>query len=125
LPAILGTPRETFPGERRVAVTPRYCEALRKFGIEVMVEHNAGAESGYTDEAYASRGAQLSTREQIFSEADLIAQVRSLGANPVAGRADLALMRPGQAVVGFGEPLTAVKECATSRLPECPSWHSN
>jgi NAD(P) transhydrogenase subunit alpha len=112
LPAILGTPRETFPGERRVAVTPRYCEALRKFGIEVMVEHNAGAESGYTDEAYASRGAQLSTREQIFSEADLIAQVRSLGANPVAGRADLALMRPGQAVVGFGEPLTAVKECA-------------
>ena len=111
MPVILGTPRETFPGERRVAVTPRYCDALRKAGIEVMIEHNAGIEAGYPDEAYAARGAQLSTREQIFSHAHLIAQVRSLGANPAEGRKDLALMRPGQVVVGFGEPLTAAKEC--------------
>ncbi len=111
MPVILGTPRETFPGERRVAVTPRYCDALRKAGIEVMIEHNAGVEAGYPDEAYTARGAQLSTREQIFSQAQLITQVRSLGANPAEGRRDLALMRPGQVVVGFGEPLTAAKEC--------------
>jgi NAD(P) transhydrogenase subunit alpha len=112
LPAILGTPRETFPGERRVAVTPRHCEALRKAGIDVLVEHAAGTESGYTDEAYASRGAQLVDRQALFAGATLIAQVRSLGANPEAGRSDLALLRPGQAVVGFGEPLTAAKECS-------------
>lgn len=110
--AVLGTPRETFPGERRVAVTPRYCEALRKSGVEVLVEHNAGVESGYPDEAYVARGAQICARDQIFSQAQLIAQVRSLGANPVAGRADLALMRPGQIVVGLGEPLTAGQEAA-------------
>jgi len=111
LSAIVGTPRETFPGERRVAVTPRHCDALRKSGIEVLVEHQAGVESGYPDEAYAARGAQLVDRQTLFATADVIAQVRTLGANPDAGRADLAVLRPGQAVVGFGEPLTAPQEC--------------
>ncbi len=109
--ATIGTPRETFPGERRVAVTPRHCEALRKSGIEVLVERHAGVESGYPDEAYAARGAQLVDRETLFAQADLIAQVRALGANTQTGRADLAVFRPGQAVVGFGEPLTAAREC--------------
>ena len=45
MPAILGTPRETFPGERRVAITPRQCEALRKSKIEVLIESGAGAEA--------------------------------------------------------------------------------
>ncbi|HEY3940383.1 MAG TPA: Re/Si-specific NAD(P)(+) transhydrogenase subunit alpha [Bryobacteraceae bacterium] len=110
--AIFGTPRETLPGERRVAVTPRHCESLRKLGIEVLVEHGAGAEAGYPDEVYLSRGARLVNRDALFADAQLIAQVRCLGANPDAGRSDLALLRPGQALVGFGEPLTAVRECA-------------
>lgn len=108
--ATLGTPRETFPGERRVALAPRHCDALRKAGIEVLVEHNAGAASGYLDEAYTARGAQIVDRQTLFANSTLIAQVRALGANPDAGRADLALLRPGQAVVGFGEPLTSGKE---------------
>jgi NAD(P) transhydrogenase subunit alpha len=112
LPIILGIPRETFPGERRVSVTPRHCESLGKSGIEVLVEHGAGLEAGYPDEAYASRSAKLVSRESLFSEAQLIAQVRSLGANPDAGRADLPSFRAGQVMVGFGEPLTAPKECA-------------
>jgi NAD(P) transhydrogenase subunit alpha len=92
-------------------LTPRHCEALRKSGIEVLVEHHAGMESGYPDEAYVARGAQLVDRQTLFANANLIAQVRSLGANPEAGRADLTVLRPGQAVVGFGEPLTAAQEC--------------
>jgi NAD(P) transhydrogenase subunit alpha len=93
-----------------VAVTPRHCEALRKSGIEVLIERHAGVEAGYPDEAYSARGAQVVDRETVFAEADAIAQVRALGANPDAGRADLAMLRPGQAVVGFGEPLTAAQE---------------
>lgn len=110
MPATLGTPRESFPGERRVALAPRHCEALRKAGIEVLIEHDAGAASGYLDEAYTARGAQIVDRQNLFANSTLIAQVRALGANPDAGRADLAMMKPGQAVVGFGEPLTACKE---------------
>ena len=94
MPAILGTPRETFPGERRVAITPRQCEALRKSKIEVLIESGAGAEAGYPDDAYAARGARLADRQTVFREAQIVAQVRCLGANPEAGRSDLPLLRP-------------------------------
>ncbi len=112
MPTIVGVPRETFPGERRVAITPRQCDTLRKSGIEIVVEHAAGTEAGYTDDLYVARGTRLANRSEIFQEADVIAQVRALGANPDAGRSDLGLFRPGQAVVGFGEPLTALKEAS-------------
>jgi H+-translocating NAD(P) transhydrogenase subunit alpha len=49
----------------------------------------------------------------VFAESDVILQVRSLGANPETGADDLNLMRPGQVIIGFGEPLTA-GEAATA-----------
>lgn len=105
----IGVPRETFPGERRVALIPRACEALGKLGVSVIVEQSAGTEAGFLDEQYAARGARLATRHDVF-QADIIVQVRSLGANPEAGRADLEAFRAGQTVIGFGEPLTALDE---------------
>ena len=108
----VGVPRETFPGERRVAITPKACEALRKLGFEVLIESSAGVEAGFPDEQYTSRGARLASRPDIFREADVILQVRALGANPAEGRADLAMFRKGQVLIGFGEPLTAVRECS-------------
>ena len=110
MPAIVGVPRETFPGERRVALAPRHCEALRKAGFDIIVETSAGAEAGYPDEVYVSRGARFGARSDVFAEADVIAQVRCLGANPEQGQADLPLLRPGQVVVGFAEPLTSLKQ---------------
>jgi H+-translocating NAD(P) transhydrogenase subunit alpha len=107
----IGVPRETFPGERRVAFVPRTCEALAKLGAGVIVEQSAGADAGFPDEQYVSRGARIGSRSDVF-QADVIAQVRSLGANPADGRADLAMLRPGQIVIGFGEPLTALQENA-------------
>jgi H+-translocating NAD(P) transhydrogenase subunit alpha len=69
-------------------------------------------EAGFPDELYVARGARIASREEVFREADILAQVRCLGANPDAGRADLSLLRPGQILVGFGEPLTALTECS-------------
>ena len=106
----IGVPRETFPGERRVALIPRACEALGKLGATVLVEESAGVEAGFTDDAYKARGAQIANRTEIFGQSAVIAQVRSLGANPDAGRADLSLLRSGQILIGFGEPLTAARE---------------
>ncbi|HTA84867.1 MAG TPA: Re/Si-specific NAD(P)(+) transhydrogenase subunit alpha [Silvibacterium sp.] len=110
MPGILGTVRETFPQERRVALAPRQCEALRKSGLEVIIEQSAGVEAGFPDELYVARGARIGTREEVFREADIVAQVRCLGANPEAGRSDLPLLRPGQVLIGFAEPLTALSE---------------
>jgi H+-translocating NAD(P) transhydrogenase subunit alpha len=112
LPGILGTVRETFPQERRVALAPRQCEALRKSGLDVLIEQSAGVEAGFPDELYVARGARIASRDEVFREAEILAQVRSFGANPEAGRADLPRLRSGQILIGFGEPLTALKECS-------------
>jgi len=102
----IGVPRETFPGERRVALVPRSGEAIGKLGASVIVEKSAGSEAGFSDDQYVARGARIGSRAEVF-QADIVVQVRSLGANPEAGRGDISLMRPGQVVIGFGEPLTS------------------
>ena len=109
MPVTIGVPRETFPGERRVALIPRACDALGKLGASIVVEQSAGVEAGFPDEQYALRGARCASRRDVF-QSDVILQVRSLGANPEAGRADLPLLRAGQTVIGFGEPLTALEQ---------------
>jgi len=81
---------------------------LGKLGASVIVEQSAGAEAGFPDEQYVARGARIGTRAEAF-QADIVVQVRSFGANPSAGRADLTLLRRGQTVIGFGEPLTALE----------------
>jgi len=108
----IGVPRETFPGERRVALTPRATETLGKLGAAVIIEESAGAEAGFADQQYVAKSARVGTRAEVFVQADIVVQVRALGANPVEGRADLALLRKGQIAIGFGEPLTAVDEAA-------------
>lgn len=107
---VVGVPRETYPGEHRVAITPKSCDVLRKAGVEVVVEAGAGAAAGYLDEQYKERGASIAPRSDTLANAAVVAQVRALGANPEFGRADLALLHAGQAVIGFGEPLTALRE---------------
>ncbi|MBV9771436.1 MAG: Re/Si-specific NAD(P)(+) transhydrogenase subunit alpha [Bryobacterales bacterium] len=108
----IGVPRETFPGERRVALTPRSCDALGKLGAGVVVEESAGVEAGFPDELYLGRSARIAPRAEVFRQSEIIVQVRALGANPREGLADLPLLRPGQIVIGFGEPLTAVEGAA-------------
>jgi NAD(P) transhydrogenase subunit alpha len=109
---VVGIPRETFPGERRVGLTPRHCDALRKSQMECVLEHSAGLEAGFSDSLYETRGTRLASRTEVFAEADAIVQVRCLGANPEVGRSDLPLLRRGQILIGMGEPLTALREDA-------------
>jgi NAD(P) transhydrogenase subunit alpha len=100
-------PKETYPGEQRVALVPAHLAALAKLGAEVLVERGAGVAAGYPDEEYTAKGAKLADRDEVFAQADLVAQVRSGGANPEAGAADLPRMREGQTIVGFSDPLGA------------------
>ena len=108
----VGVLKETFPGERCVAIVPRSVEALKKSEISVVLEPSAGSDAGYPDDLYIAKGARTASREAILAEADILIQFRSLGANPEAGRADLPFLRPGQIVMGLGEPLTGVREAA-------------
>jgi len=107
---LAGVVTETFPGERRVALVPAGVKALKAKGIEVVVEKGAGLRAGFDDESYAKEGARLATdRAAVFAESQVICQLRTLGANPRAGRGDAELMRPGQTIIGFCEPLTSAE----------------
>ena len=108
---ILGVPKESYPGERRVAIVPAAVPTLTKAGLEVLVEAGAGAEAGYPDQDYTAKGAKLtSDRAEIFRTADIVVQVLCFGSNDLTGKADLPLMRSGQAIVGFLRPLGKLEE---------------
>ncbi len=109
----IGVPRETFPGERRVSMTPRAMDLLAKSGASFIIEAGAGEAAGFPNSEYGQRGARLAeSRAEVFEVADVLIQVRALGANPEHGRRDLDLLRQGQTVIGFAEPLTAAREAA-------------
>lgn len=108
----VGIPGETFPGERRVALTPGAFDKLRKAGMSIIVEQGAGVSAGFLDSEYEAKGAIIASRREVFAKADVILQVKTLGANPAAGYSDLLLLRPGHLLIGFAEPLTAVAECS-------------
>jgi NAD(P) transhydrogenase subunit alpha len=107
---VVGVVAEASPGERRVAMAPGAVNVLNKTGAEFVMESGAGLRAGFPDSEYAEKGVRiLSGREEVFGSAEVILQVRGLGANPETGGADLALFRSGQTAIGFGEPLTALE----------------
>jgi len=106
----IGVPKESYPGEHRVALVPLAIPALSKAGFEVLLEQGAGAEAGYPDALYAEKGTKiLPDRAAVFAEADLIVQVLCYGSNDVTGKADLPLMRRGQGLIGFLRPLGSLE----------------
>lgn len=107
----VGVARETFPGETRVALVPASVPALSQSGLAVVVERGAGGASEYADATYEEHGAELADRDEIFA-ADVLLQVRTLGANPLLGRDDLERHHEGQIVIGMGEPLTSAADLA-------------
>jgi NAD(P) transhydrogenase subunit alpha len=115
---IVGVVKESFPGERRVALVPSVLPALAKIGLEVMLEAGAGREAGYPDAAFAEKGAKIAaSRAEVFAAADLVVQVLSYGANDKTGRADVPLLRRDQVLIGFLRPLSSkesVQEIAAS-----------
>jgi NAD/NADP transhydrogenase alpha subunit len=115
---IVGVPKESFSGERRVALVPAGLPALKKAGCEVLVESGAGALAGYPDSGYEQAGATvLSGRESVFAEADMILQVRALGASKEAWPVERSLYRSGKTLIAtmdpLGEPGTAQEAAET------------
>jgi NAD(P) transhydrogenase subunit alpha len=96
----VGVPKETWPGETRVAVVPAAVAGLLKAGLEVAIEQDAGTAAGFTDEAYRAQGATLASRPDVFRTSDILLQVRATPGEP-------GLLRRGQTVIGFADPLGA------------------
>jgi len=101
-----------------VAVVPAALPRYEKAGIEVLIEPGAGEASGHADAEYEAKGGKVAgSRTAVFADANTILQVRCYGSNMETGRADLELVRAGQAVIGFFDPLSepaAIEEFAAT-----------
>lgn len=112
-PLVVGVPRETLPGERRVALCPDDVRTLSKLGMTLWIERGAGDGAGFGDAAYEQAGARvLADRAELLGGAGLLAQVNTYPANPSAGGAELEALHLGQAVVGLADPLGAAPRVA-------------
>lgn len=91
----IGVPRETKPGENRVAVTPAGAAALARAGATVLVQSVGGAESGFSDDEYAAAGAVVVPGAPEAWDADLVVKVKE----PIPE--EFAFLREGTALFTY------------------------
>ena len=99
---IVGVPRETAPGERRVAMTPDTVKRLTATGVVVKVESSAGLASGHSDDAYVAAGATIVPDAAEAFDARVVIKVQR------PDDSEVALLRPGTTVIALLQPMTNV-----------------
>jgi NAD(P) transhydrogenase subunit alpha len=106
-PLIIVVPREADTAEKRVALVPTSVAVLIRGGAVVRIEANAGLAAGFPDAQYVEKGAEIYVdRAELFRKADIVLQVRALGANGDAAAADVELLQDGQVLIASCDPLT-------------------
>src|SRR3954463_10438109 len=90
---LIGVPRETAPGEKRVATVPEVVEKLAKLGFRVAVQSGAGDAANFADDTYRAAGAEIV--QDVWQSADIVFKVRAPSMDEVAR------MRPGQTLISF------------------------
>ncbi len=73
---LIGIPKETHSGEKRVALIPVSVDRLVKKGARIQVEEGIGSLIGITDEAYTKAGAQVVNRASLLSSSDIVLRLR-------------------------------------------------
>lgn len=96
MPLTIGIPKETYPGEKRVASAPDVVAKLIKLGFSVTIETGAGNDASFFDEAYVEAGASIAaSAADLWAGADIVFKV-----NPPTD-AEVALMHAGQTLIDF------------------------
>ena len=93
----VGVPKESLPGERRVAATPESVKKLLKLGFEVVVERDAGLPAGFDDASYAASGATVAEGAATWA-ADVVAKVRAPSV------AEVGRLAAGQTLISYLHP---------------------
>jgi H+-translocating NAD(P) transhydrogenase subunit alpha len=106
---IIGVPKESYPGDRRVAIVPVVVPTLTKAGFEVHIEAGAGSEAGYPDSQYVEKGAKIVADRAAVFAADIVVQILCYGSNDMTGKQDVALYRRDQILVGFLRPFGTIE----------------
>ena len=99
MPQVIGVPKETAAGEKRVATVPEVVEKLIKLGFKVAVQSGAGDAANFSDEVYRAAGAEIvADAAQLWAKSDIVFKVR-----PPTPE-DVALMHEGQTLIDFVWP---------------------
>ena len=114
----IAVPRETAPGERRVALVPESCKKLIQAGYEIVIESGAGEAAGFAAVEYLGLGVTVgSDPAALLGSADLVLKVTAPAGD--AGRDEIGWMRPGTIYLGSLMPLRnlgAVRAFAARRI---------
>jgi NAD(P) transhydrogenase subunit alpha len=97
---LIAVPRETKPGEKRVALVPDIISKLTKSGLSVVIESNAGLASEYADEQFKAAGAQIKTGD-VLAGSDVVLSVQPLTPSQMAS------LKKGAITISFLSPTTA------------------
>lgn len=96
---IVGTPKESFDGEARVAMTPASARELQKLGHSCLLESGAGDAAGYSDAAYEEADVTIvNSVQDLYGTADVITKVRP------PTDAEVALLNSGKTLISFFYP---------------------
>src|SRR6266542_686209 len=97
MPGKIGVPKESAPGEGRVALVPAHVPALLQAGFAVSIEAGPGSASGYPDDEYLAKAANIvAKRSELLKSSDILLTVRSAAADPASGLDDAKALREGQ-----------------------------
>lgn len=98
----VSVPKESRPGERRVAATPETVSRLQKLGFDVMVQAGAGLGASFTDEAYEAAGARVvADARAIWAEPDVVLKVQPPEEDPALGGHEADFLREGAVLISF------------------------
>ncbi|WP_152504357.1 Re/Si-specific NAD(P)(+) transhydrogenase subunit alpha [Labrenzia sp. THAF82] len=96
---IIGTPKETFPGEARVAMTPESAKQLQKLGYSCVIQSGAGKAAGFSDEAYKDAGVEvIKTAPSLWKRSDIVSKVRQ------PDDKELGYLTKGKTLISFFNP---------------------
>ncbi|WP_029065242.1 Re/Si-specific NAD(P)(+) transhydrogenase subunit alpha [Labrenzia sp. DG1229] len=95
----IGTPKEIFPGEARVAMTPESAKQLQKLGYSCLIQSGAGKAAGFSDDAYKEAGVEIvKTAPSLWKQSDIVAKVRQ------PEDKELGYLTKGKTLISFFNP---------------------
>jgi H+-translocating NAD(P) transhydrogenase subunit alpha len=97
----IGIPKETHPGERRVATVPEVAEKLIKLGFDVSIEKGAGEGAHFSDADYQAVGCSILEKEALWSGSDIILKVRPPSIGQAGNPDEVSLLKEGAWVASF------------------------
>ena len=93
---IVGSPKEIFKGEARVAMTPESAKQIQKLGYTCLLETGAGLPSNFSDKDYKDAGVRIvKSASQLWKDSDVILKVRG------PEKSEISKIQPNQHIISF------------------------